>query len=139
MSLNVGQDFWVIFEGQLGRELRGCFLQADNVRVNLGQFDEVRVHIAVKPSSALLVDVAMTPDADQTDVSTETAGKGWATYTVEATGAAIPAKDTEYLVSLVGITDDVPEYFPTRREGNKNDYRSFGKLKVNDALGVPAP
>lgn len=130
----MASDFWVWFEGQEGIERRACYLSGSD-RVNLDQFDEIRVHIAAKANTALLVDVAIVPDADQVSEVSETEGKGWATYTVESTGAAIAAKSTDYLVSLIGMTGDVPEYFPTRRDGT----RTFGKLRVHDPLGIPAP
>ena len=81
---------WVWFEGQEGVTRRGRLSDASG-RVDLDGYSSVKVQVSAKPSSALLLDDAVVPDDQSTDNGAAgTTGKGWFTYTLDATAAAIP-------------------------------------------------
>lgn len=121
---------WTWYRGQQGITRRGM-LSDGNGRVNLDQFSSLKVLIANRAADeTALVAEAVTPDADQDDESTETAGKGWFTYTVSAAAAAIPARKKAYKVSVLGMASGAPIYYPL----NINLERTFGSLIVHDPL-----
>lgn len=131
MSLIVENITWVWFEGEEGITYRGRLSDATG-RIDLDQFDSINVQVASSQTSALLLDAAVTPDADQTDIVNETEGKGWFSYVTDSDAAAIPARSSAYLLSFIGDDGGVLHHFPKRIDGK----RTFGKLVVHDPLGA---
>ena len=128
----LNRDSWVWRFGQVGKVMRGRLDDA-NGRVNLDQFDSVQVQVGLTSTSALLLDAEAVPDDQTTDNGAAgTTGRGWFSYTTDTDAAAIPAKDSTYLLSFVGVDGTVPQYFPESVSGQ----RQFANLKVNDPLGV---
>lgn len=131
MSLIVENITWVWFEGDEGVTYRGRLSDASGA-IDLDQFDSINVQVASNQTSALLLDAAVTPDADQTDIVSETEGKGWFSYVTDSDAAAIPARTAAYLMSFVGVDGTALHHFPKRIDGK----RTFGKLVVHDPLGA---
>ena len=130
----MSQLVWVMTEGQTGKVLRGQLRDASGA-VDLDAFDSVKFQVARTESSGLLVNHNITPDADQT---TETfsggesvSGKGWFSFTTEATAAALPKRTGGYLVNFKALSGSNQYYFPQSRDARN----TFGKLVVQDPLG----
>ena len=125
-----------MYEGQTGKVLRGQ-LRDSNGAVDLDGFaSPPKVQVALSPSSVLLVDLAVTPDADQSaevfEDGRSISGKGWFEVVTESTFAALPQRSEGYLLFFKGMNGSEPVYFPLSR----NHARTFGRLIVQDPLGA---
>lgn len=120
---------WVWMQGQQGATRRAKLSDASGA-VDLGQFDTVKVNISLQPRTALLVDVACVADADQSDVSSDTDGKGWLTFTLDATASGL--QPGTYYLSFKCMASSVPTYFPLSVDRE----RTYGKVIVRDPLGA---
>lgn len=126
---------WVMAEGQEGKVLRGQLRDADGA-VDLDGFDAApKAQVALSKGSALLVDLAVTPDADQTtevfEGSNSVAGKGWFELVTETTMAELATRSAGYLLSFKALNAGDPVYFPLSRF----EKRTYGKLIVQEPLG----
>lgn len=130
----MAENVWTWMEGQTGKLMRGQLLD-DTGAVDLDQFDGINVQVSPKVGQTLLLDAECTPDADQTEEVLENgisvSGKGWLTYTTDATSAAIPSREASYLLSFKAMDGVDPSYFPM----NRRRERTYGRLVVQEPLG----
>jgi hypothetical protein len=123
---------WTMYRGQLGKVLRGQ-LKANNVAVDLSQFDSVSVQVA-RTLGTLVVDKPAVIDVDQSvEVlanGRSVSGKGWLTFTTEATAAALAKNELGYYLSFKGMDGATPAFFPLNRRAE----RTYGKLVVQEPL-----
>lgn len=104
---------WVMNFGELSKELRGQLRDASGA-VDLDDFASVNVRVMRTRGGTALVDVACVPDADQT-VETGDTGKGWLTFTTEATAALLAVNSTGYFANFKAMDGATPRYFPLNR------------------------
>lgn len=131
---------WTMFEGQTGKELRAQLREGvpgttDSVAVNLSLFTSVKVLVKKTATGTLLVNATPTLDADQTTEvlnaqGVPISGKGFLTFTTEATAAALAVRTSGYLVQFKCMDGLVPHYFPL----NRRLEQTFGRLVVHEPL-----
>ena len=127
---------WTMMEGQTGKVLRGQ-LRDLNGAVDLDGFaSPPKVQVALSPASLLLVDLPVTPDADQEaevyEGGRSVSGKGWFEVVTEETFADLPQRSEGYLLSFKGMNGSEAVYFPL----NRNHAQTYGRLIVQDPLGA---
>lgn len=106
-------NVWVMNVGELDKELRGQLKDADGA-VALNAFVSVNVRVMRTRSGTALVDSACVPDANQATEVGET-GKGWLTFTTEATAAALAVRSAGYFANFKAMDGATPRYFPLNK------------------------
>lgn len=124
----MANNTWVWYEGQEGVDRRGMVSDV-NGRVNLDAFDSVNLLVAKTAAADPVIDMAAcTPDTDQASEASTTVGRGWFTYTTDATAAAIPPG--AYLMNIVCVDGTTEYIFPL----NQNPKATYSKLVVQKSL-----